>query len=227
MRGNFSESFEHVLGHEGGYQRDPRDRGNWTSGQIGVGENKGTKWGISAMSYPHLDIKNLTKADAQAIYARDYWGPIQGDRLPMGVDLAVFDAAVNSGRTRAAQWLQHVVGAEMDGLIGEETLAKLETMDPAKVVADYNRNRLDFMQRIPTWNVYGRGWRNRVNAIQRVAGKMTTIAPDVFEEEVEVAAAETPIAAVPEVKPVVEPTYTFTEAELLELLRSALKERKP
>jgi hypothetical protein len=35
---------------------DERDPGNWTGGAIGKGELRGTKWGISAQTYPQIDI---------------------------------------------------------------------------------------------------------------------------------------------------------------------------
>lgn len=43
------------------YTDDPHDRG---------GE---TKFGISKRSYPDVDIKDLTRADAEEIYYRDFW----------------------------------------------------------------------------------------------------------------------------------------------------------
>jgi hypothetical protein len=46
---------------EGGYVCDPADPG---------GE---TKYGISARSYPGVDIENLTRDQAIAIYFRDFW----------------------------------------------------------------------------------------------------------------------------------------------------------
>ena len=44
--------------------RTPSDRGNWTSGVIGVGTLVGSKFGISAATYPTLDIPNLTRDGA-------------------------------------------------------------------------------------------------------------------------------------------------------------------
>ncbi len=41
---------------EGAYSTDRADRGNWTSGKVGEGLFKGTKYGISAMTYPNMDI---------------------------------------------------------------------------------------------------------------------------------------------------------------------------
>ena len=55
----FDKAFDRLIGHEGEFTNDPKDRGNWTTGVIGRGQLKGTKFGISAMTYPHLDIINL------------------------------------------------------------------------------------------------------------------------------------------------------------------------
>ena len=55
----FDHCIELVLGHEGGYVDDPNDAG---------GE---TNWGISKRAYKDVDIKNLTKEEAKAIYKKD------------------------------------------------------------------------------------------------------------------------------------------------------------
>ena len=68
---NFDNAFDRVIGHEGGFTDDPLYRGNWTSGVCGVGECKGTKYGLAAMTYPILDIRNLTLNQAKDIYKRD------------------------------------------------------------------------------------------------------------------------------------------------------------
>ena len=43
MSDRFDLSFDRVVGHEGGLSLDRNDRGNWTSGKIGVGSLNGTK----------------------------------------------------------------------------------------------------------------------------------------------------------------------------------------
>ena len=73
----FDVIFDRVLGHEGGFQADPRDRGNWTGGEVGKGELKGTKYGLAAMTYPELDIPALTLAEAEAIYSRGPGGGVE------------------------------------------------------------------------------------------------------------------------------------------------------
>lgn len=41
---SFNTVFDRVLGHEGGFQNMKSDRGNWTSGKVGVGTLKDTKF---------------------------------------------------------------------------------------------------------------------------------------------------------------------------------------
>ncbi len=154
-------AFDRVIGHEGGYGNTPKDRGNWTSGTIGVGELKGTKWGIAAHAYPTLDIKNLTREQAKVIYKRDYWDKIRGDELPAGLDFQVFDAAVNHGIRKAVELLQRSVGSPADGLIGPKTVAAAKAAKPSAVMV-YLRHRLDYYNDLSTFNTFGRGWTQRI-----------------------------------------------------------------
>ena len=167
---SYAKAFERVVGHEGGFTDSPKDRGNWTSGKIGIGELKGTKYGISAMAYPHLDIRNLTVEQARAIYKTDYWDKIRGDELPYEIAFNVFDGAVNSGIRRSVEWLQRAVGEVADGIIGPKTMLAVKMRHSADIVARYNGHRLRFMADTPdaVWQEYGRGW------ARRVANNLTT-----------------------------------------------------
>ncbi len=165
--GNFARSFGIVIGMEGGYTALASDPGNWTGGRVGVGALKGTKYGISAAAYPHLDIASLTLDDAQGIYRRDYWDAIEADTLPAKIALIVFDAAVNCGPARAAKWLQHAVGASMDGIIGPATLRAIggATANPDETVSictEIQASRLVYLTNLPTWKTFGLGWARRV-----------------------------------------------------------------
>lgn len=162
MNSNYDRAFKLVIGHEGGFQNDPRDRGNWTTGVIGKGTNKGTKYGITAMSYPSLDIRNLTLDQAKAIYKRDFWDKVRGDDLPVGVDFLVFDAAVNHGTGTSARFLQRASGAVADGAIGPKTLAAVRSKDPEDVAFEFNVERSLFYAGLSTFRTYGRGWTRRL-----------------------------------------------------------------
>lgn len=160
----FDDAFARLIGHEGAYTKDSRDPGNWTGGKVGLGELKGTKFGISAAQYPDENIAGLTLARAREIYRRDYWSRIQGDQLPAWIAFDVFDAAVNSGVETATKWLQRAVGAQPDGILGAKTIACARRADPATAVARFNGIRLAAMTNMPTWPDHGRGWARRIAA---------------------------------------------------------------
>lgn len=158
----FDEAFERLLGHEGGLSMDRNDRGNWTSGKVGVGQLKGSKYGISAMSYPAEDIAGLTVERAKEIYKRDYWGPAGCDTVPDAMRFDLFDAAVNSGVRQAIRLLQHAAGEVEDGVLGPRTLQALQSMPPARLIARFNGVRLLFMTDLPAWISQGKGWVRRI-----------------------------------------------------------------
>ena len=160
----FLKAFGIVVGAEGGFSNDAADPGNWTGGRCGSGRCEGTKFGVSAAAYPTVPIANLTIGDAQSIYLRDYWEPIQGDALPPPLALLVFDAAVNNGTGRAIQWLQQAVGASVDGVLGAHTMAAIDARNGsgAAVLAEFQAQRMRFMAGLPTWRTFGLGWARRL-----------------------------------------------------------------
>lgn len=137
---NFEKALKFVGLAEGGYTDNRNDRGNWTGGAVGKGELKGTNYGISAASYPHLDIKKLTKVQADAIYKKDYWDTIDGDNLSWPLALVAFDHAVNSGVRRA-----------------REALKLYE--DPYVYIGARIKQYTSFKD----WQHFGRGWANRMS----------------------------------------------------------------
>lgn len=169
MTKRFDVCFERVVGHEGGYTTDRNDRGNWTSGKIGVGQLKGTKYGVSAMAYPSLDIKNLTLAKAKEIYKKDYWDACRCDDLPVGPDYLVFDSAINHGNKKARQLLQEAVGATPDGIIGPKTLAAVKAKSKVKLCDEFCVRRGLFYAQIGTFDRYGLGWFRRLMDTHRIA----------------------------------------------------------
>jgi len=174
---NYNACISNVLRHEGGYTRDPNDRGNWTGCSVGSGTNKGTNRGISACSYPNEDIRGMTEARAKAIYHADYWNPIFGDQLPAGPDLCTFDGSVNSGRSRGVKWLQRAVGAEPDGVVGPQTIALANSEDDHVTIDRMCDDRLDFLRGLSTWDRYGKGWKTRVEDVRRTAHGMVLDEP--------------------------------------------------
>lgn len=128
MDERFFQAVEVVLAHEGGYVNDPRDPG---------GE---TKYGISKRSYPHLDIANLTREDAIAIYYRDWWQRYGYGRLQdEAIATKLLDMAVNMGPATAHRLLQEVLvflgyDIAVDGIIGPQTVGATNKADPKRLL---------------------------------------------------------------------------------------------
>lgn len=147
---NFDESFEKLIGHEGGYSNDENDPG---------GE---TKFGISKRAYPAENIRNLTLDRAKEIYYKDYWGPAGCEAVPEAIRFDLFDTAVNSGVRTAIKLLQRAVGETDDGVLGPLTLQALQSMPPTRALARFNGYRLDLLAGSLHWDRFGRGWARRV-----------------------------------------------------------------
>lgn len=168
MREYYAEALKHVLTHEGGFVNNPKDPGGMTN--LGVTKATWEEW----VGHPvdEKAMRALTPAVVAPMYKRKFWDKIVGDELPQGIDYCVFDAAVNSGPGRASKWLQGVVGVDMDGSIGPKTLAAVKACDPKQFIADYSKRRLSFMQDLPTWATFGKGWAKRVTEVEQIALKM-------------------------------------------------------
>lgn len=158
----FDEAFKRLIGHEGKFTNDRNDRGNWTTGIISKGELKGTKFGISAMTYPDIDIKNLTLEKAKSIYKRDWWDKINAEDLHPSILFQVWDFAINAGMGTAKRKLQKAVGATEDGIIGKVTIQAIKESDLNDILLKFNAERLKYYTSLTTWPIYGKGWTNRV-----------------------------------------------------------------
>ena len=158
----YDTAFSRLQVLEGGFQDDPRDRGNWTSGQVGIGELKGTNCGIAAMTYPDLDIKNLTEEDIKYLYWRDFWNPVVCDSLPPELTYQLLDASVHHGIGNASKMVQRAVGVKDDGIIGPITKAAIRDADIHDLLKYFLAERLEFMVNVTSWPTYSRGWSRRI-----------------------------------------------------------------
>lgn len=82
-----------------------------------------TKYGITEVQYPKLDIANLTYEEAFQIYIRDYWSAAKGNDIPRPLNALTYDLCVTSGPKNAIRVLQRAVGANDDGIWGPQTKA--------------------------------------------------------------------------------------------------------
>lgn len=168
----FDIAFKYVVGEEGALSLDPDDRGNWTGGARGVGVLRGTKFGISAMAYPTMDIADLTLSAAKDIYQTDYWVPARCPVYSDSVALMVFDAAVNQGIQRAKEMLQEALGVRVDGEIGPSTLGALALANPHILIAEYRDVRIQHYRRDAEFDKFGAGWVKRANQTAQEAATL-------------------------------------------------------
>ena len=165
---NFPQCFALVLKNEGGYVDNPKDPGGATN--LGCTKAVWEEWVGHEVTKD--DIRDLKPNDVMPLYKAKYWDTIKGDDLPEGVDYAVFDFAINSGPSRAAKALQSVLSVNVDGQIGPATLRALETSNPREVATAVCEARLAFLQSLPTYDTFGKGWSKRVSEVETVAFNM-------------------------------------------------------
>jgi lysozyme family protein len=160
----FLECFERLIGHEGGFTNDPRDPGNWTGGRINVGRLKGTKYGISAASYPQLDIEHLTLSDAQEIYYLEWWLKFGAEYMPQAMLYQMWQFAINAGPGNARRALQSAVKVAVDGWIGDLTIAAVRATELNDMLMRFNAFCLRHYTSLSIWPTNSKGWARRVAA---------------------------------------------------------------
>jgi lysozyme family protein len=170
-----------VLRLEGGFTDDPRDPGGATN--LGITRRTLARWrGVTPwQALPVAAVRALGRDEAARIYRALYWDRCNADALPAGLDLALFDFAVNSGPERAIALLQKEVGAVPDGLIGPKTLAALKARialtGVAGIIVALCNGRLSFLQRLAISATFGSGWSRRVAEIRQLALAAAKAAP--------------------------------------------------
>lgn len=168
MKANFDRCLTHVFASEGGYVNHPVDPGGATN--MGITHGTLSRWRGKHVN--KSDVRDLTRAEAAAIYRAWYWDKVRADDLPSGLDLVAFDAAVNSGPARGAKWLQQALGVVADGYIGPQTLDAARGAVVLNVINEACDIRLDYLKRLSTWPVFGRGWSGRVSEVRSEAMDM-------------------------------------------------------
>jgi len=148
-----------VLKHEGGFQANPSDWGNYAHGKL-----IGTKFGIAARYFPDEDIVNLTVERAKEIYYKHYWLPmnLEGITDELSV-LHIFDHGVNAGRKRSILMAQELVRVKTDGICGSETKKAINSYWGFR--DDFITSRIEYYEKISKVRnniVFLQGWKNRV-----------------------------------------------------------------
>jgi len=170
-RSRFDACLDEILKHEGGYVDHPSDPGGATN--LGITHKTLARWRRVSpwWKLPKSAVRALERAEAAKIYRASYWDRVQGGHLPKGLDLALFDYAVNSGPDRAIRTLQAELGVAADGQIGPLTLAAISghAKGQGALINALCDRRLAFLNRLPTFATFGRGWTSRVASVRKAA----------------------------------------------------------
>jgi lysozyme family protein len=169
MYSNFKAALAKTLVHEGGWSDNPLDPGGATMKGITLPVYRSFV-GVDATKD---DLRKITDIEVESIYLQSYWNRIGGNYLPSGLDICVFDFAVNSGVKTAVSALQKIVGSKPDGVMGTNTMKALFNTTNAQgslpLITQYNDARLEFLKSLNTFVTFGKGWSIRVKDLQAFA----------------------------------------------------------
>lgn len=157
-----------ILQSEGGFVDDPHDPGGATN----LGITLATLSGWLGRPATIADVEALTPETVAPIYCADYYNASHACSCPPGVDLMVFDEAVNQGVGRAVRSLQHAAGVAQDGLFGPATQAAVNTAHPGALILRIEADREAHYRALPTFPRFGFGWLNRLTRTKQLAMQM-------------------------------------------------------
>ncbi len=166
----YDDALKRVLVHEGGYTNHPSDPGGATNFGITIADYRRYVKPNATAS----DVRTMTLAQAKAIYRAQYWNALRCDDLAAGIDYALFDFGVNSGVSRAAKFLQRILGLPEDGRMSDGLVRASNSRDAADLVRRLCDDRLAFLRSLKTWPVFGKGWGRRVAEVRAAALAMAS-----------------------------------------------------
>lgn len=175
---NYDESLRRLLADEGGYTNHPSDPGGPTNFGITIADyRKYVRPGATA-----ADVRAMKLSEAKQIYRAKYWDAQSCDKLPSGVDYAIFDYGVNSGIGRSGKVLRRVLGLpDNTSVVTADVIAAAIRRDPRALAAAICDERLAFLQRLKTWPTFGKGWGRRVVGVKAASFKMIERQPTLVE----------------------------------------------
>ena len=170
---NFGDAFKKLSIKEGGYVNDKDDAGGET--YKGIARNSHGTWlgwtlidrFKSKPDFPRsLDTNPQLQSLVELFYFDNFWTPLNAEKIQNQTSAdSVFDFAVNSGLATSVRLVQSIVGTKRDGIIGEQTLNKINSIDFGYFQAALTVAKIEYymniIRRRPTSKKFLLGWISR------------------------------------------------------------------
>lgn len=173
---NFVECFTDTEVYEGWHQfsNDKFDPGGAT--YDGVTQRVYSGYRLMKKLSPR-SVRAMTDGECREIFKAQYWDAVRGDDLFKGLDLLIYDIAVNMGQVTAIRFLQQALHVPVDGHFGMGTMLSLRGVnDRAALINKIAAARMSKWHALKTWWRFGKGWGNRGKGIQAKALAMAATA---------------------------------------------------
>jgi lysozyme family protein len=133
----FKISLQKTLVHEGEYVNDPDDSGRETYRGISRANHANWKgWSVIDQykikpNFPFSLVNNVDlEKQVELFYLYEFWLPLKADQIQNQTSAdSIFDFAVNAGTNKSVQLTQSIIGTKADGVVGDQTLKKLNSLD--------------------------------------------------------------------------------------------------
>ncbi|HCI51883.1 MAG TPA: N-acetylmuramidase [Gallionella sp.] len=169
----FASAYTATCQAEGGYVNDPQDPGGET--YQGIARKLNSKWdgwilidrAKQESAFPaNLDRIPELQEKIKSFFEINYWNKLRGgDMTDQRIAQSIFDFAVNAGTYTSAKLAQLTVGEKPDGIIGPETLKKINATDPGTFLARFSLHKIaryiSICEQRPDSKKYFFGWVKR------------------------------------------------------------------
>jgi peptidoglycan L-alanyl-D-glutamate endopeptidase CwlK len=157
---------------EGGFVDHPRDKGGATNMGITIGTL--AAWRGHDVSVD--DVRNLSRAEADAIFRANYYSVSRCGEMPDRMAMVVYNCAVLSGPKRAVEFVQKGFNnlgmtadgkpLEEDGRMGPMTMGAIQKADPSMLASSFMDVQDAYLRQLGDFDVFGPGWMNRMAALR-------------------------------------------------------------